>query len=376
MHIAVLVRGISYEPCYSHRSGWKYCIDYISCIDSFKENIIDSFESRGHSVDTYVASYSSPVTDDIVSDYEAKAYDFTEKEGFDQRKTLLRGIDLLLANGGDSYDLILITRFDIVYKREIAPFIDAGFFNICFKDVSDGVVSDLMQAFPGRMLKDFKSCIEMNRGWLHGMLKQINEVFGQESVRYMVDGKYRSNASIRHNPNPMLYIHRHQLPQNYTHSTAQKEADTLFNNVFFRLPTKEEKRACVRELMNDKTNLVLKRRALMASQEFIEMSSIARKQVEDCHIEMMGKTDKRMINADIDAILKKSCTLEDIKKRYYKSGHYRAFYKEEQTAMKRQVPGIFRNCLCKAHAIAKELKDGRLTEDSIRQRYEEIKNVV
>jgi len=262
-----------------------------------------------------------------------------------------------------------------MYKSDIPSLIQLNFFNICFKDKKDNVVSDIMQAFPGNMLVNFRKCIERSRGWLHGMLPDLKELIGENNIRYMIQGGYDSNAHQNVNVNPLYYLYIRGVPQNYNEETATNAANELYLDVLLRSPSEEEKKRYVWELMNDKINPVLKRESLKRLDEYQKMVEPITKQLKECYLEMIGYIDERAINNDSELILKKKNTINDIYSRYCSHGAYRHLYKTEQQAMDRQVKAIwhiFRNSLYKTHIIAKELREGKITELDVPRRVEEL----
>jgi len=90
MRIAILLRGVSYDPNYRHRSGWNHFVDYKDCLSSYHKYVFELFLLRGN-VDVFLTTYDSDMKDEIIKDYNAKFYKFIPKENSNQRQTFLNG---------------------------------------------------------------------------------------------------------------------------------------------------------------------------------------------------------------------------------------------------------------------------------------------
>jgi hypothetical protein len=87
-------------------------------MDSIKSQLIDCLRAQGHNVDVYLSSYESEKQEEIIAEYQPVSYVFTKWRGEGCRENLciVRGLELI-EKSGKEYDLVFVTRFDMIYKR-------------------------------------------------------------------------------------------------------------------------------------------------------------------------------------------------------------------------------------------------------------------
>lgn len=124
MKIAILIRGIHYMEIYNsplqHIGAIK--IDYSETLNSFNEMILNPLRAFG-TVDVFTVTYKSSKLDDMILSYNAtnKLIEFkgiiqdTDERTKEIVKTILDGLNMI----DDSYDYLLITRFDLEYTSKI-----------------------------------------------------------------------------------------------------------------------------------------------------------------------------------------------------------------------------------------------------------------
>jgi hypothetical protein len=121
MKIAILLFGMS-KSNYTHWSHnhAKTTVDYEKSIDNYKEYIYAHFNEQKYDIDTYIATNIINARDElnIVDAYKPKKYSLVKNH---HDKTVSRNMKMcevikLCLDSGIQYDLILITRFDLIFK--------------------------------------------------------------------------------------------------------------------------------------------------------------------------------------------------------------------------------------------------------------------
>jgi hypothetical protein len=154
--VAVCLIGISYyDGLAGHKRNWKLCCD----------NIKRFF---GDKVTYFLTTYGGASTE-LLNFYNPKSSLFLDIESSTQRKTYIKGLQLV---DDSSFDFIISTRFDIIFKKNLEDFnINFKKFNILFREKgtwgvarTDGLVinfvTDNFFAFPVHHKKYFIEVIQ------------------------------------------------------------------------------------------------------------------------------------------------------------------------------------------------------------------------
>ena len=122
MKLAVLLFGISKIKKYNHWTGNKYYVDYEKSYENYKQFIFDYFESIGYDIDIY---FTTNILHDenkkkLCEKYKPIKYNFIENktDNIKSRNEKLDNVIDLCLNNGLIYDLILITRFDLLFQKK------------------------------------------------------------------------------------------------------------------------------------------------------------------------------------------------------------------------------------------------------------------
>ena len=360
MKVAILVRGISYHPNYYHHSSWHIKIDYRCSFDSYIEHVIKPL--KGHHVDVFLVSYNSDLEQTIKNDFKPTQYQFVPIDAYDQIKLLNSGIDMLIHNNvHQEYDFIIITRFDLIYHQPITNVLDFKKFNLCFREASyENAVSDILYCFPSSMLKSFNSIISTCK-WLHGILKLLENAFG--NIHFMTEGYYNSNATVKFNPNPLFYIHRSFISQNYTVESASYFIKQLFRKYLERTPTVDELDLYTYKLVNDELTSDLLRSEFFQTIEFKQKHAKILGELDDTYKELLDSTIHDIERSyDICRLLSGDTTYDEIKVRLYKHPLYHAKYNQEIKAILHRFPSYY-DTPHNLYNLAKALKSGLISYD-------------
>ncbi len=196
MKLALLLFGVSLEINRHWQYGTLYSVDYNNSYNNYQKYIFEYFKSRGYDIDVYITTNSFSEDKDI--------HEFTEKYKFvkcsfinnyedcgdiilSRNKMLGSVIDLCVSEGRE-YDLVLITRFDLLFQRDFANSnIDFDKINIVSILDKSNLICDNFYLFPHKYLADFqkviRKCANINRRNIKNDLEKIT------SINYILNEK-------------------------------------------------------------------------------------------------------------------------------------------------------------------------------------------
>jgi len=215
--IALCLKGVHYIP---------------NRIDFKNSNIKDTI-IYGNNVDVFIYSYDTDRREELISFYNPKEYHFVDNtpifKEFVDTKNNRQVRNLKTTNGvlkmidPDKYDFVVLTRFDIIFKKRIFDFnVDLDKINICFKDIktewdSFMKVGDNLFIIPTKMLNFFIQSIDelivgsqnlnekiWGKSVLHCILMKLTNYITIDDINFMVDGYFSSNT--RHFENPIFTL--------------------------------------------------------------------------------------------------------------------------------------------------------------------------
>ena len=165
MKLALILFGISLEINRYWQYGALYSVDYKNSYDNYQRYIFDYFKGKGYDIDVYISTNKLNSENDIaeiIDKYKPVKYriaDDCEDYIISRNKKLESAIDLCIEGGGE-YDLVLITRFDLLFQKDFADSnIHLDKINIVSVLERPNLICDNFYLFPHKYLKDFQKVI-------------------------------------------------------------------------------------------------------------------------------------------------------------------------------------------------------------------------
>ena len=165
MKLALILFGISLEINRYWQYGALYSVDYKNSYDNYQRYIFDYFKGKGYDIDVYISTNKLNSENDIaeiIDKYKPVKYriaDDCEDYIISRNKKLESAIDLCIEGGGE-YDLVLITRFDLLFQKDFADSnIQFDKINIVSVLERPNLICDNFYLFPHKYLKDFQKVI-------------------------------------------------------------------------------------------------------------------------------------------------------------------------------------------------------------------------
>jgi len=183
MKLALILFGISLEINRYWQYGALYSVDYKNSYDNYQRYIFDYFKGKGYSIDVYISTNKLNSDDDIaeiIDKYKPVKYriaDDCEDYIISRNKKLESAIDLCIEGGGE-YDLVLITRFDLLFQKDFADSnIHLDKINIVSVLERPNLICDNFYLFPHKYLKNFqkviRKCANINHRNIKNDLEKI-----------------------------------------------------------------------------------------------------------------------------------------------------------------------------------------------------------
>lgn len=196
MKLAVLLFGISKQNHYKHWhpiiDNRDFIIDYNYSYDNYKKYIFEYFENKGYEIDIYFCSNKLDENDsiDIIKKYNPVKHSFIDNETnihISRNKKLDKVIDLCLETN-NNYDLILITRFDLIFRKNFneSNIILNKFNLVSILDDPNGIC-DNFYLFPYKYLESFSKVVKKNLfSNFHTIKNDIENINGPEFINYIL----------------------------------------------------------------------------------------------------------------------------------------------------------------------------------------------
>jgi len=193
MKLALLFFGMSKIEYIHWRNQSKYTIDYEKSYENYKKFIFEFFESKGYDIDVY---FTTNILSEVDKQKICKLYnpvecDFIENKNNNIKSRnvkLDRVIDLCI-DSGIAYDLILITRFDLLFKKDFETSnIKLDSFNLVSILERPCLICDNFYLFPFRYLQPFSSMVKKNMDSnFHYIQEVLYNVINKSSVNYILN---------------------------------------------------------------------------------------------------------------------------------------------------------------------------------------------
>lgn len=196
--IALLLFGMS-KMTYQHWSQKKGIleINYMNSYSNYQEYIFEYFQKRGYQVDVYFATnnMSNPDKKELIETYKPISYSFNRnlKNKIRSRNDKIEKVIDLCLQSQIKYDLVLITRFDLLFKKKFDEInINLKRFNLVSELEKKKLICDNFYLFPYTVLKQFSKLVKRKRNVsFHKIkadiqkIKSIQGRFGSGFVSYI-----------------------------------------------------------------------------------------------------------------------------------------------------------------------------------------------
>lgn len=191
MKLAVLLFGLS--KCEYHHWSLKknVLIDYNESYNNYKKYIFDFFKNKGYDIDIYFSTnlMNNEDKQEIINKYQPLKYNFIKnnKDKIKSRNIRLNHVIDLCLTSKIEYDLVLITRFDLLFKKDFENSnIDYDKFNLVSILQRPELICDNFYLFPYKYLIIFSNIVKKNLSKsFHRIQKDLYEKFNIENINYI-----------------------------------------------------------------------------------------------------------------------------------------------------------------------------------------------
>jgi hypothetical protein len=200
MKIAILLFGKSYDNNYfNHNYSKNTIIDYKYSYDNYKEYIYKFFNNKGYDIDTYFSTnISNPeIQSELINKYNPIKYNFISNKTNNQisRNEKFKNVIELLLSENKIYDLVLITRFDLLFNIDFNESnIKFDKFNLVSILEKPHLICDNFYLFPYKYINNFFNVVNKNINTsFHYIKNDIDNINGESFVNYILS----NNTIIR-----------------------------------------------------------------------------------------------------------------------------------------------------------------------------------
>jgi hypothetical protein len=178
MKLALLLFGISLEINKHWQYGTLYSVDYNNSYDNYQKYIFEYFTNKGYDIDVYISTniLFDKDKEELLNKYKPIKYSFIETIEEDRHlsknKKINDVVDLCISEGKE-YDMILITRFDLLFQKDFANSnIQFDKINIVSILEKPEYICDNFYLFPYKYLVPFSNIIKKNLNTSHHYIKE------------------------------------------------------------------------------------------------------------------------------------------------------------------------------------------------------------
>jgi hypothetical protein len=175
-----------------HKNKNKVQINYLLNYDNYKEYIFNFLHNKGYSIDVYFCTNNSSdiIEKKIIETYQPIKYLFIKNERnkeISRNKKLIKVIELCI-NNNINYDIVLITRFNLLFKKSFEESnIKLDKFNLVSILERDNLVCDNFYLFPFSKLNKFYEISKNNfNKSFHKIKDEIENIENKEFVNYIL----------------------------------------------------------------------------------------------------------------------------------------------------------------------------------------------
>ncbi len=192
MRLAILFFGIS-NATYLHMGCKMHVVDYKLSYDNYKKYLFDYFKEKGYDIDVYFTTniMNKKDEEDLIQTYNPVQYSFIENNTnntISRNKKLDKVIDLCLKNNKE-YDLVLITRFDLLFMKNFHESnIKFDKFNLVSILEKPDYICDNFYLLPYQYLSCFSKVVKKNLiHSFHFIKKDIDNINGIDFIHYILN---------------------------------------------------------------------------------------------------------------------------------------------------------------------------------------------
>jgi hypothetical protein len=203
--LGLLLFGMHYNTNYynfNYPGKKTYRIDYGFSLDNYKKFLFDYFIKNNYSIDTYLSTYQSKISDQLLRDYSPKKYNLSSFNPkacrvVSRNLNFINVINLCL-NTKIFYDLILITRFDLLFQITFDQInIANDKLNLVSTLENPDYIDDNLYILPFNKLKSIRTVVKRNsEKMLHFTFSDMKTYCGDINFLYNEPGKKVSDLSF------------------------------------------------------------------------------------------------------------------------------------------------------------------------------------
>jgi hypothetical protein len=193
MRLGLLFYGMSKCHYNYYISNIKYYIDYEKSYENYKKFIFDFFIRKGYDIDVYFTTnyLDEADTKTICEKYNPKKYNFMENVGnqvISRNSKLINVVNLCLESK-KSYDLILITRFDLLFQKNFSESnIQFDKFNLVSMLEKPNFICDNFYLFPYKYLETFLNIAKNNlNNRFHDIKNELYQKINPKYINYILN---------------------------------------------------------------------------------------------------------------------------------------------------------------------------------------------
>lgn len=216
--VSILLRGQHYQH-ENDISKKKWLGSFFDIYKNFEKMILNPLQKR-FETEIYISSWNSPVEQElqkISNNIILHSMENFDKKGYQQTNIIHNGLNLIPENKND---LIIILRFDLLYKKPITDWVPFNKkFDICLPWRGSGLGPKSIWK-KAKIISDFFFIIKNNKNNLNKFKKTILEnkkrnyelhwiypslIKKKLKIIFADNGFYPSKSCTKHKPNP-IYI--------------------------------------------------------------------------------------------------------------------------------------------------------------------------
>jgi hypothetical protein len=195
MKLAVLFFGMSKAEYDNYWYSTRYVIDYEKSYENYQQYIFEFFKSKGYDIDVYFTTNALNDHDknEIIKKYNPVKCNFIKNHPhhiIGRNSKIINVVDLCLESG-NVYDLVLITRFDLLFQKDFNQSnIQFDKFNMVSILEKPNLICDNFYLFPYKYLNPFSEIAKNNfTSRFHDMKDELYAKINKDenSVNYILN---------------------------------------------------------------------------------------------------------------------------------------------------------------------------------------------
>ena len=192
MKLALLLFGIA-KMKYKHWGSETYYIDYKNSYDNYQKYIFNYFKNLGYDIDVYFCTNNLNEDDrmELINTYKPIAHSFIENRNdkFNSRNSKFNAVIDLCLNNSNTYNLVLITRFDLLFQKQFETSnIQLDKFNLVSILEQPSYICDNFYLFPYKYLTHLSNiCKRHMNSSFHYIKYEFDNINGREYINYILN---------------------------------------------------------------------------------------------------------------------------------------------------------------------------------------------